>query len=545
MDVRTIRLGDLIPTKDNPRHVSPKDPATVELAESLRELGQLQPVLARPHPKRAGKFDLRAGHRRLVAAKVAGLGELACVVRDMDDKEALEVTVTENLQREDLTPLEESRAVKSLMDGGWDVRSIAAHIGKGPEWVVRRARLDSLTKAWTDLLDEGKEPAMALSAAHLDVIARMEPEDQDDFLPEWRDYGAYDHWTLEDLEAHLANAYTQRLSSAPFKVDDVTLAPDAGACGSCTKRSSHRPGLFDDVDADEETIKKNDRCLGRECWSVKLEAYLERRVSELKGKHGAVLRAWDYYPGAGTSPEGAVSNYQINRCKKGDREAKLFVWINGAKACKTFWGKTWRSPHSTAAARSGPATLAERRAKLRKRRSALAIGWIRKVLENVEYFANEKCSGLVFQAPKDFPEIPEKALPMAAGVLIGMPMLAALAECFGVEGWTRNKYDAKTDSMAWDRCYGFKDPDVVAAQLWLRIRETLDQELAGDLNTYGDQKVRTVNAERVCSLVGMKFKAVTAAAKAKLPEPKSWAGLKADGTPKKKAKKKTKAKGRK
>ena len=99
-----VRTADCIPTPDNPRRIDVTGEAFQELVDSVRGQGVLVPVHVRAHPKRKGKWDLRAGERRLRAAQAAGLETIPAIVHDaMTDAEAFELTFTENFAREDLT----------------------------------------------------------------------------------------------------------------------------------------------------------------------------------------------------------------------------------------------------------------------------------------------------------------------------------------------------------------------------------------------------------------------------------------------------------
>src|SRR5262245_11714056 len=100
MAVQYIARKLLIPTPDNPRTVTPTQPEVLELAESIRARGILQPLFARPHPTQAGKYDLLAGERRFVAAGLAELAEVPVIVQELTDEEALSLTLVENMQRE-------------------------------------------------------------------------------------------------------------------------------------------------------------------------------------------------------------------------------------------------------------------------------------------------------------------------------------------------------------------------------------------------------------------------------------------------------------
>jgi ParB family transcriptional regulator, chromosome partitioning protein len=121
-----LPLDDLTPSPHNPRRIDPDDPKLAELAESLRTLGQIEPIVVRLVVAGGEKngddhtilYDhvILAGERRFRAAILAGLTHLECKVVECDDKTALEITVVENLQRADLHPLEEARGVRSLLD---------------------------------------------------------------------------------------------------------------------------------------------------------------------------------------------------------------------------------------------------------------------------------------------------------------------------------------------------------------------------------------------------------------------------------------------
>jgi ParB family chromosome partitioning protein len=120
--VPTRLIAELHPNPDNPR--GPVDPATVaELAASIREKGILQPLLITPDG------TVVAGHRRLAAAILAGLEEVPIIERAMGPSEQLEVMLIENIQREDLSPLQEARAYERLMQGGLVQAQIARRIG--------------------------------------------------------------------------------------------------------------------------------------------------------------------------------------------------------------------------------------------------------------------------------------------------------------------------------------------------------------------------------------------------------------------------------
>lgn len=116
-----------------------------ELSDSIRLKGVIQPILVRPDPEKDGHYQIIAGERRWRAARRAGLTELPAVIRDMDDREVLEVGIIENVQRADLNPIEEAEAYKSLIDRfGRTQDSVATQVGKSREHVANTMRLLNL-----------------------------------------------------------------------------------------------------------------------------------------------------------------------------------------------------------------------------------------------------------------------------------------------------------------------------------------------------------------------------------------------------------------
>jgi|GEM_PF-1888253 len=343
-----VAVADLIPTPDNPRTIRKKDPALKDLADSIKQLGVLQPVLARPHPAKKGKYDLRAGARRHAAAQLAGIKTIPCIVRDLTDREALEVTVTENLQREDLHPLEEAKGVQALLDGGWEVQTIAAQIGKSEGWVYRRARLTALTDKWRKALSKEDSNFALWPATYLERIARMDGAVQNEVLEDLDDPLAIGEIeSLTGLEVYLS-AFLRDLSAAPWNLADQAILEKTPACSACSNRSSRKPFLFPDLD---KTKNGNDRCLDPACWARKYGAFLKAKADELKKKHGDVVFVQDVYR-TGDIPKDmakkALSSYQVFGCKKSAKGAKPCLRISGKKVGTWFWGTTRRSESSTA-----------------------------------------------------------------------------------------------------------------------------------------------------------------------------------------------------
>jgi ParB family chromosome partitioning protein len=146
--IREIPVGRVLPNPAQPR-LSYEEDSLTELAESIREHGVLQAILVRPA---GSQFELIAGERRWRAARLAGLATVPSVVLDLDEETALEVSIIENLQREDVSPLEEAAMYRKMLALGYSVRQLAAKIGKDKGYVENRLRLADAPPEIRDLV---------------------------------------------------------------------------------------------------------------------------------------------------------------------------------------------------------------------------------------------------------------------------------------------------------------------------------------------------------------------------------------------------------
>ena len=135
--LRELPLDKILPNPAQPR-LSYEEESLGELADSIREHGVLQPILVRPV---GPKFELIAGERRWRASRLAERDSIPAIVVDFDEQAALEVSIIENLQREDVSPLEEAAMFRKMMDLGYSVRQLAQKIGKDKGYVENRIRL--------------------------------------------------------------------------------------------------------------------------------------------------------------------------------------------------------------------------------------------------------------------------------------------------------------------------------------------------------------------------------------------------------------------
>lgn len=165
-----LKLSEIEPNKEQPRKKF-DEPALMELADSIAAHGVIQPLLVRPLSD--GSYQLIAGERRWRAARMAGLNEVPVVIREIDDTQAMELALIENLQREDLNPIEEAEGIKSLMYVyGLTQEETAKRIGKSRSAIANTLRLLNLPDEIKELLNSGR-----ISAGHARALLAFDDPD--------------------------------------------------------------------------------------------------------------------------------------------------------------------------------------------------------------------------------------------------------------------------------------------------------------------------------------------------------------------------------
>ena len=152
--IREVPVGKILPNPAQPR-LSYDEESLTELADSIREHGVLQPILVRPA---GAQFELIAGERRWRASRMAEREVIPAIVVDFDESTALEVSIIENLQREDVSPLEEAAMFRKMTDTfGYSVRQLAQKVGKDKGYVENRLRLSGAPEDIRELLSLRKD----------------------------------------------------------------------------------------------------------------------------------------------------------------------------------------------------------------------------------------------------------------------------------------------------------------------------------------------------------------------------------------------------
>ena len=283
-----VSIDQLVASPTNPRkHFD--GIAHAELTASIREHGVMQPLLVRqsnvtewPFSGSPATYEIVAGERRYRAAKAAGLTELPALIRDLSDAQVLEMQVIENLQRQDLHPLEEAEGYEALMKRhAYRVDDIAAKVGKSRAYVYGRMKLCSLSETWREALRRGK-----LLLASALMVARLKPSEQADlaehFVAPDDDDEDVEPFTHQFIAHHVERRYMLDLTEAPFPIDAADLVDGAGPCTTCPRRAGNSPDLFPD-------IARGDTCTDADCFAAKRAAHNNRTRATAEAEGWTVI----------------------------------------------------------------------------------------------------------------------------------------------------------------------------------------------------------------------------------------------------------------
>lgn len=153
-NIKIIKIRDIEPNKNQPRKKFDKEKLEI-LSSSIEQHGLVQPILVKPNIN--GTYTIVAGERRWRAAKLAKLKEVPCIIRELSETEVMEIALIENLQREDLNPIEEAEGYKRLMDNcDMTQDDVAKRIGKSRSAVANSLRLNNLSSSVKQLVIDGK-----------------------------------------------------------------------------------------------------------------------------------------------------------------------------------------------------------------------------------------------------------------------------------------------------------------------------------------------------------------------------------------------------
>ena len=241
-----IDIHKIVPNPKNPRtNLDELEPGIIELAENIRHVGILQPICVRP--TKDGMFEIVYGYRRYSAAIYADLKEVLAIVRELSDDEAEDLAITENLQREDITPLDEAAAFKRALDTGRHTyEGLSSKFGKSESYIHGRMKLNYLIPEMAALLkNEEINVGVAIE------IAKYEPEIQqevyrlhfkNDDMMSWKNV------RIKEIAKRLYDQYMPQLDRYNFDMaecnecgkntrNQVLFKECAGECGACQDKT--------------------------------------------------------------------------------------------------------------------------------------------------------------------------------------------------------------------------------------------------------------------------------------------------------------------
>ena len=213
----TLPINEIIPNKEQPRKTFDEG-ALQELADSITVHGVLQPLLVRP--LLSGGYQLIAGERRWRASRMAGLKEVPVIIRELSDSEAMEIAIIENLQREDLNPIEEAEGLQALIDKcDYTQEQVAVSVGKSRPAIANALRLLKLPEEVRQMTKEGE-----ISAGHARALLAF---DNQAIMYEVAKQIVSDKLTVRDVE---------RLAKRPTKSAEKK------------QNARHRDSFYDEVE---------------------------------------------------------------------------------------------------------------------------------------------------------------------------------------------------------------------------------------------------------------------------------------------------------
>lgn len=280
--LKKVALSTITTSKTNPRSDF-NEQSIMELAASIKEHGLLQPLLVRPTDQ---GYELVCGERRLRACKLLDLKSVPVQIKDLNDQEALEAQIIENLEREDVHPLREAETFRLMIDKGeYTIEDIAATIAKSEKFILQRLSLNNLNAEWKKLFSKND---INLSKAL--IIARLDKKYQKEVAQNASDWSGGIK-SAQQLQSYIDSNITALISKAIFNPLDENLVKRAGACINCPKRSGANCSLFPDV-------KEEDRCFDKMCFDDKTEKHIENEIESIinnaenvhliKSKHQAI-----------------------------------------------------------------------------------------------------------------------------------------------------------------------------------------------------------------------------------------------------------------
>jgi ParB/RepB/Spo0J family partition protein len=321
-----IPLGLIDPDLDNPRKGKfdpATNPADQELVDSVDQHGIIEPLIVRSMFNNTNaRYPIVCGHRRYAAAKYLELETVPCRIGNLTADAAREIQMVENLQRKDLSVVEEARALlEMLAEHGYTAETLGKKLGKHKSWVYGRVKLANLPELAAQSLDAGTigEQVALLIARIPGEKSRAQAAKEICQAEIWENgTKAIQPMTFVRAKSHIEYNYSRELKGCEFDTKDPGLVKAAGACGACPKRTGNIP----------DSGARADVCTDPECFSTKTEAFRSAKLAEFRRQKFQVL----------TKEEGAKLMPYGGRLEWGSKYVDLNT-TNDADPKKGTWNK--------------------------------------------------------------------------------------------------------------------------------------------------------------------------------------------------------------
>jgi ParB/RepB/Spo0J family partition protein len=438
-----------------------------ELVESVKANGLCNPLTVRK--LKEDRYELIAGHRRRRACDLAGMMSIPCYIRSVDEEEAEALTCVENLNREDLLPIDEALTVKAMLDHGRSREEIAKITGKSVRWVYRREAAARLEVVWIE-----KAKKYKLSSKFLEVLSAIdagtrEAITQDD---DFNDDGFrifQDGGDIDQLEWD-SGMRRRKVTCAPW----MALFPQE--CTECKKRTD-----TSEIIADEES---DSQCLDAECWNRSLASYGDRAEAHYKTQGVDVRRVKE------------DDAYQMDLEDEQTDEYDVCVLVEDDDGVQIHWGRS--KPSSAKLAKK----VAERK---QTDRNIAEKAYAEEVMARIEEIIArpvDTASDLRFLLYKHL---------ITAAISCGMDMVAPE----GVQSW--QSPNRASGCTSWMMEEGFSANDVLEA-----LSSCVLAGASSKLRIYNpmDTSSAYIYAQAYVMAFEMPVAEVTKAAEARIPKPK-------------------------